>query len=210
MHVIRWLKSNNFCTLQLLKAALVSQPPMAYMDNMDPDVCWPQKAVKLNHSLHPPLPLGGQVNVSSLYHQSYWYCWLTPTSFYSSAALVNQWPSLQLSRRVAHVGDCRYHHGRFHISLHARSQRIYACLAHFRAHPVHSWYIQGECCCRARTICPQTSDIRHTLVGIKIVDHSDVVEASPVSAAPTTSILDLTSGLVTTYGDRDLDQHYNT
>ena len=33
----------------------------------------------------------------------------------------------------------------------------------------------------------KTSNIRHTLVGNKIVDHSDVVGASPVSAAPTTS-----------------------
>ena len=33
----------------------------------------------------------------------------------------------------------------------------------------------------------QASDIRHTLVGNKIVDHSDVVGASPVGAAPTTS-----------------------
>ena len=31
------------------------------------------------------------------------------------------------------------------------------------------------------------SDISHTLVGYKIVDHSDVVGASPVGAAPTTS-----------------------
>ena len=33
----------------------------------------------------------------------------------------------------------------------------------------------------------QTSNISHTLVGNKIVDHSDVVGASPVGAAPTTS-----------------------
>ena len=35
----------------------------------------------------------------------------------------------------------------------------------------------------------QTSDISHTLVGNsnKIVDHSDVVGASPIGAAPTTS-----------------------
>ena len=33
----------------------------------------------------------------------------------------------------------------------------------------------------------QTSNIRCTLVGNKIVDHSNVVGASPVSAAPTTS-----------------------
>ena len=35
----------------------------------------------------------------------------------------------------------------------------------------------------------QTSDIRRTLVGNTIVDHSDLVEALPVSAAPTTSSL---------------------
>ena len=33
----------------------------------------------------------------------------------------------------------------------------------------------------------KTSDIRHTLVDNKIVDHSDVVRASPVGAAPTAS-----------------------
>ena len=34
---------------------------------------------------------------------------------------------------------------------------------------------------------PQTSNISHTLVSNKIVDHSDVIGASPVGAAPTTS-----------------------
>ena len=33
----------------------------------------------------------------------------------------------------------------------------------------------------------QTSNISHNLVGNKIVDQSDVVGASPVGAAPTTS-----------------------
>ena len=33
----------------------------------------------------------------------------------------------------------------------------------------------------------QFSNIRHTLVGNKIADHSDVVGAAPVGAAPTTS-----------------------
>ena len=33
----------------------------------------------------------------------------------------------------------------------------------------------------------QTSNIRHTKVGNKIIDHSDVVGASSVGAAPTTS-----------------------
>ena len=36
-------------------------------------------------------------------------------------------------------------------------------------------------------ICHQTSNISHTLPGNKIVDHSDVVGASPVGAAPTSS-----------------------
>ena len=35
----------------------------------------------------------------------------------------------------------------------------------------------------------QVSNIRRTIVGDKIVDHSDVVGASPVGAAPTTSSL---------------------
>ena len=33
----------------------------------------------------------------------------------------------------------------------------------------------------------EVSNIKRTLVGNNIVDHSDVVEASPVGAAPTTS-----------------------
>ena len=40
--------------------------------------------------------------------------------------------------------------------------------------------------CR-NSIYRQVSNIRHALVGNKIVDHSDVVGASPVGAAPTTS-----------------------
>ena len=35
----------------------------------------------------------------------------------------------------------------------------------------------------------QVSNLRRTLVGYKIVDHSDVVGVSPVGAAPTTSSL---------------------
>ena len=34
----------------------------------------------------------------------------------------------------------------------------------------------------------QTSNISRTLIGNKLDDHSDVVEASPVGAAPTTSL----------------------
>ena len=42
----------------------------------------------------------------------------------------------------------------------------------------------------SRTLCisyRKVSNIRHTLAGNKIVDHSDVVGASPVGAVPTTS-----------------------
>ena len=41
--------------------------------------------------------------------------------------------------------------------------------------------------CNVICMCRQVSNISHTLVGNKIVDHSDVVGASPVGAAPTTS-----------------------
>ena len=40
---------------------------------------------------------------------------------------------------------------------------------------------------RVNTNYCKTSNISHTLEGNKIVDHSDVVGASPVGAAPTTS-----------------------
>ena len=35
----------------------------------------------------------------------------------------------------------------------------------------------------------QTSNTSHTLIGHKIVAHSDAVAASPVGAAPTTTLL---------------------
>ena len=41
--------------------------------------------------------------------------------------------------------------------------------------------------CQADKANRQISNISDTLVGNKIVDHSDVVGASPVGAAPTTS-----------------------
>ena len=40
---------------------------------------------------------------------------------------------------------------------------------------------------RGKSIYHKASNKRHTLVGNKIVDHSDVVGAAPVGAAPTTS-----------------------
>ena len=48
----------------------------------------------------------------------------------------------------------------------------------------HPWNLASN----LGTYC-QVSNIRHTLVGNKIVDNSDVVGASPVAAAPTASSL---------------------
>ena len=59
-----------------------------------------------------------------------------------------------------------------------------------------SWCLYSPGAARSHQICSailyyvvhrQTYNISHTLVGNKIVDHSDVVGASPVGAAPTTS-----------------------
>ena len=43
------------------------------------------------------------------------------------------------------------------------------------------------CVCVSYYVSRKTSNIRRTLVGNQIVDHSDIVGASPVGAAPTTS-----------------------
>ena len=49
----------------------------------------------------------------------------------------------------------------------------------------------------------QVSNIRRTLVGYKIVDHSDVVGASPVGAAPTTSSFSTSLDWAKTIAKRD-------
>ena len=52
-----------------------------------------------------------------------------------------------------------------------------------------------KCCFQMWLVCHQISNTSRTLVGNKVVDHSDVVGAWPVGAAPTTSsFLDLTPG----------------
>ena len=55
--------------------------------------------------------------------------------------------------------------------------------------------------------CRQTSNIRRTLVANKIVDHSDVVGASPVGAAPTTPSF-LTQHLVSRYSVKTVARQY--
>ena len=47
--------------------------------------------------------------------------------------------------------------------------------------------LRGVCVCVFLGLYSQISNISYTLVGNKIVDHSDVVGASPVNTAPTTS-----------------------
>ena len=49
-----------------------------------------------------------------------------------------------------------------------------------------SQILEGTCSI-SHNAYPQVSNISRTLVGNKIVDHSDAVGASPVGAAPTTS-----------------------
>ena len=46
------------------------------------------------------------------------------------------------------------------------------------------WIVCNQCICEEYR---KTSNVSRTLVGNKIVDNSDVVGASPVGAAPTTS-----------------------
>ena len=53
---------------------------------------------------------------------------------------------------------------------------------------IDSFYTEMEpYCCEVKTNYRQVSNISRTVVGNKIVDHSDVVGASPAGAAPTTS-----------------------
>ena len=52
---------------------------------------------------------------------------------------------------------------------------------------MRSYYIALSVCLLHYYYYRKTSNISRTLVGNKIVDHSDVVGASPVGAAPTTS-----------------------
>ena len=51
----------------------------------------------------------------------------------------------------------------------------------------HAWKLSEKFASQQMFSYYQVSYIRWTLVGNKIVDHSDVVGASPVGAAPTTS-----------------------
>ena len=51
---------------------------------------------------------------------------------------------------------------------------------------MHNW-VHLKVTLASPTTYRKNSNIRHTLVGNKIVDHSDVIGASPVGAAPTTS-----------------------
>ena len=55
--------------------------------------------------------------------------------------------------------------------------KITMCLSNFTSNHINHWSYKYR----------KTSNIRHTPLGNEIVDHSDVVGASPAGAAPTTS-----------------------
>ena len=65
-----------------------------------------------------------------------------------------------------------------HISLNVHFNNA----SHYNRNP-HEMYFSNYKQCMYR----KTSNISRTLVGNKIVDNSDVVGASPIGAAPTTS-----------------------
>ena len=64
--------------------------------------------------------------------------------------------------------------------------KLLAC-AHAQLNKFHKLCTWFMLCCVLLRDYRQVSNVRRTLVGNKIVDHSDVVGAAPVGAAPTTS-----------------------
>ena len=66
--------------------------------------------------------------------------------------------------------------------VHCKAVKLNHSRTHYQCHvSVEQWHKMQKHAYR------QDSNIRRTLVGNYIVDHSDVVRASPVGAAPTTS-----------------------
>ena len=65
------------------------------------------------------------------------------------------------------------------MRAHTSSFNYAGCAAGIQNVAFHEWWVTWKY--------RQVSNIRRTLVGNQIVDHSDVVGASPVGAAPTTS-----------------------
>ena len=57
--------------------------------------------------------------------------------------------------------------------------------------------------------CRQTTNISRTLAGNKTVDHSDVVGASPVGAAPTTSSFSTKHLVSMDWAETTARRHYN-
>ena len=69
----------------------------------------------------------------------------------------------------------------------SHSQVLPFILFRVGTHTILNLIVSNHWCRRKYRIYRKVSNIRRTLVGNKIVDHSDVVGASPVGAAPTTS-----------------------
>ena len=102
-----------------------------------------------------------------------------------------------LQRKAAGIPEVRYNYGcveqpyttvTFSKSLTidssrlAREGELWGVFCEFQV-----LIVSCACHCQTNVIYRKASNIRHTLAGNKIVDHSDVVGASPVEAAPTTS-----------------------
>ena len=114
-------------------------------------------------------------------------CWPRSLSIYSVTSYNGPSKDISITFCLRHLSHCVY--------------KICLCLCHLYWHYRHIWinltlsvyhkWLYFVCatsvCYWQIDITRLVSNIRRTLVGNKIVDHSYVVGASPIGAAPTTS-----------------------
>ena len=91
---------------------------------------------------------------------------------------------MKINSRKSILKYCLQNGGHFVQSL--ISQKYNYAVFFIQFGILNSVQLTNVCCHPIHVYYRQVSNIRHTL-GNKIVDHSDVVGASPVGAAPTTS-----------------------
>ena len=92
---------------------------------------------------------------------------------------------LSLKKQLNKQSTCRWF--RMPCSMQCHGKVAFHCILYMCAYMLDfilSWSNPNKSSLNAYS---QTSNIKGTLVGNKIVDHSDVVGASPVGIAPTTS-----------------------
>ena len=74
------------------------------------------------------------------------------------------------------------------LAIHAKTALLTSCMLGLKLHEIYQYTVPMLWkTAPVLMYYRKTSNIRHTLVGNTIVDHSDVVGTSPVDAAPTTS-----------------------